>query len=102
MRGGLHLVAGRSFAQLYGPASSYSPVLVRAVVHFWLRSCLNDFPFCRPSNVNRRRRTYAPLAQVRVVPLYLSEKDLTVDRMLAIMGCDNLDVRSTTLVPPPS
>ncbi|KAJ7203056.1 hypothetical protein GGX14DRAFT_369856, partial [Mycena pura] len=46
---------------------------------------------CSPSNVNRRRRTYAPLAQVRVVPLYLSEKDLTVDRMLAIMGCDNLD-----------
>ncbi|KAJ7227576.1 hypothetical protein C8J57DRAFT_1197404 [Mycena rebaudengoi] len=46
---------------------------------------------CSPSNVNRRRRAYASLAQVRVVPLYLSEKDLTVDRMLAIMGCDNLD-----------
>ncbi|KAF8144663.1 hypothetical protein K438DRAFT_1500501, partial [Mycena galopus ATCC 62051] len=46
---------------------------------------------CSPSNVNRRRRAYASLAHVRVVPLYLSEKDLTVDRMLAIMGCDNLD-----------
>jgi hypothetical protein len=42
--------------------------------------------------VNRRRRAYASLAQVRVEPLYLSEKDLTADRMLAIMGCDNLDV----------
>ncbi|KAJ7915996.1 hypothetical protein B0H13DRAFT_2451776 [Mycena leptocephala] len=46
---------------------------------------------CSPSNVNRRRRAYASLAQVRVEPLYLSEKDLTADRMLAIMGCDNLD-----------
>ncbi|KAJ7854935.1 hypothetical protein B0H14DRAFT_2353441, partial [Mycena olivaceomarginata] len=43
------------------------------------------------SNVNRRRRAYASLTQVQVVPLYLSEKDLTADRMLAIMGCDNLD-----------
>jgi hypothetical protein len=31
------------------------------------------------------------------VPLYLSEKDLTADRMLAIMGCDNLDVGLTSL-----
>ncbi|KAJ7791541.1 hypothetical protein B0H14DRAFT_2395547 [Mycena olivaceomarginata] len=46
---------------------------------------------CSPSNVTRRRRAYASLAQVRVEPLYLSEKDLTADRMLAIMGCDNLD-----------
>ncbi|KAJ7479072.1 hypothetical protein FB451DRAFT_1350976 [Mycena latifolia] len=46
---------------------------------------------CSPSNLNRRRRAYAPLAQVRVEPLYLSERDLTADRMLAIMGCDNLD-----------
>ncbi|KAJ7289824.1 hypothetical protein C8J57DRAFT_1706489 [Mycena rebaudengoi] len=46
---------------------------------------------CSPSNVNRRRRAYASLADVRVEPLYLSEKDLTADRMLAIMGCDNLD-----------
>ncbi|KAF8181950.1 hypothetical protein K438DRAFT_1601130 [Mycena galopus ATCC 62051] len=46
---------------------------------------------CSPSNVNRRRHAYASLPQVRVEPLYLSERDLTVDRMLAIMGCDNLD-----------
>ncbi|KAJ7914991.1 hypothetical protein B0H13DRAFT_1711751 [Mycena leptocephala] len=46
---------------------------------------------CSPSNVNRRRNAYASLAQVRVEPLYLSERDLTADRMLAIMGCDNLD-----------
>ncbi|KAJ7449422.1 hypothetical protein B0H11DRAFT_2078649 [Mycena galericulata] len=46
---------------------------------------------CSPSNVNRRRRAYSSLAHVRVEPLYLSERDLTVDRMLAIMGCDNLD-----------
>ncbi|KAJ7875723.1 hypothetical protein B0H14DRAFT_3547050, partial [Mycena olivaceomarginata] len=46
---------------------------------------------CSPSNVTRRRCAYASLAQVRVEPLYLSEKDLTADRMLAIMGCDNLD-----------
>ncbi|KAJ7463035.1 hypothetical protein FB451DRAFT_1495209, partial [Mycena latifolia] len=46
---------------------------------------------CSPSNVNRRRRAYASLPQVRVEPLSLSEKDLTADRMLAIMGCDNLE-----------
>ncbi|KAJ7735542.1 hypothetical protein DFH07DRAFT_905815 [Mycena maculata] len=46
---------------------------------------------CSPSNVNRRRRAYASLTQVRVEPLYFSERDLTADRMLAIMGCDNLD-----------
>ncbi|KAF7350680.1 p-loop containing nucleoside triphosphate hydrolase protein [Mycena sanguinolenta] len=46
---------------------------------------------CSPSNINGRRRAYASLPQVRVEPLYLSEKDLTVDRMLAIMACDNLD-----------
>ncbi|KAJ7675529.1 hypothetical protein B0H17DRAFT_839004, partial [Mycena rosella] len=46
---------------------------------------------CSPSNVNRRRRAYASLAHVRVEPLSLSEKDLTADRMLAIMGCDNLE-----------
>ncbi|KAJ6577804.1 hypothetical protein B0H19DRAFT_1370886 [Mycena capillaripes] len=45
---------------------------------------------CSPSNVNRRRRAYASLHQVRVEPLYLSEKDVTVDRMLALMGCDNI------------
>ncbi|KAJ7729059.1 hypothetical protein DFH07DRAFT_969607 [Mycena maculata] len=46
-------------------------------------------------------RAYCPLSRtapslnwlptVRVEPLSLSEKDLTADRMLAIMGCDNLD-----------
>ncbi|KAF7342598.1 p-loop containing nucleoside triphosphate hydrolase protein [Mycena sanguinolenta] len=46
---------------------------------------------CSPSNLNRRRRAYASLTQVRVEPLYLSEKDLTADRMLALMGCDNLE-----------
>ncbi|KAJ6566950.1 hypothetical protein B0H19DRAFT_1025516 [Mycena capillaripes] len=46
---------------------------------------------CSPSNVNRRRRAYASLERVRVEPLYLSEKDLTADRMLAIMGCDNIE-----------
>ncbi|KAJ6504918.1 hypothetical protein DFH09DRAFT_1375275 [Mycena vulgaris] len=46
---------------------------------------------CSPSNVNRRRRAYASLAQVHVEPLSLSEKDLTADRMLALMGCDNLE-----------
>ncbi|KAJ7782167.1 hypothetical protein B0H14DRAFT_3893911 [Mycena olivaceomarginata] len=47
---------------------------------------------CSPSNVNRRRQAYASQAQVRVEPLCLAETDLTADRMLAIMGCDNLDV----------
>ncbi|KAJ6577847.1 hypothetical protein B0H19DRAFT_1253149 [Mycena capillaripes] len=46
---------------------------------------------CSPSNINRRRRAYACLPQVSVEPLYLQEKDLTADRMLAIMGCDNID-----------
>ncbi|KAJ7462991.1 hypothetical protein FB451DRAFT_1139792 [Mycena latifolia] len=46
---------------------------------------------CSPSNVNRRRRAYASLPQVRVEPLSLSEKDLTADRMLAMMACDNLE-----------
>ncbi|KAJ7318411.1 hypothetical protein DFH08DRAFT_1036677 [Mycena albidolilacea] len=46
---------------------------------------------CSPSNVNRRRQAYASQAQVRVEPLCLAETDLTADRMLAIMGCDNLD-----------
>ncbi|KAJ6487305.1 hypothetical protein DFH09DRAFT_1457014 [Mycena vulgaris] len=46
---------------------------------------------CSPSNVSRRRRAYASLAQVHVDPLSLSEKDLTADRMLALMGCDNLE-----------
>ncbi|KAJ7697496.1 hypothetical protein B0H14DRAFT_3655855, partial [Mycena olivaceomarginata] len=46
---------------------------------------------CSPSNFNRRQRAYASLVHVCVEPLYLSEKDLTADRMLAIMGCDNLD-----------
>jgi hypothetical protein len=32
-----------------------------------------------------------------VEPLSLSEKDLTADRMLALMGCDNLEVRLTSL-----
>ncbi|KAJ7782245.1 hypothetical protein DFH07DRAFT_728407 [Mycena maculata] len=46
---------------------------------------------CSPSNVNRRRRTYASLENVHVEPLCLSEKDLTADRMLSLMGCDNLE-----------
>ncbi|KAJ7923149.1 hypothetical protein B0H13DRAFT_2316839 [Mycena leptocephala] len=46
---------------------------------------------CSPSNVNRRRRAYASLANVHVEPLCLSEKDLTADRMLSLMGCDNLE-----------
>ncbi|KAJ7041472.1 hypothetical protein C8F04DRAFT_994581 [Mycena alexandri] len=46
---------------------------------------------CSPSNVNRRRRAYSGLSQVRVEPLSLSEKDLTADRMLALMGCDDLE-----------
>ncbi|KAJ7752978.1 hypothetical protein B0H16DRAFT_1279894, partial [Mycena metata] len=46
---------------------------------------------CSPSNVNRRKRAYASLGQVRVEPLTLSEKDLTADRMLTLMGCDDLE-----------
>ncbi|KAJ6565311.1 hypothetical protein DFH09DRAFT_1261660 [Mycena vulgaris] len=46
---------------------------------------------CSPSNINRRRRAYASLPQVHVEPLSLSEKNLTADRMLALMGCDNLE-----------
>ncbi|KAJ7124629.1 hypothetical protein C8R43DRAFT_1240942 [Mycena crocata] len=46
---------------------------------------------CSASNINRRRHAYASLHHVRVEPLSLSEKDLTAERMLAIMGCDNLD-----------
>ncbi|KAJ7875712.1 hypothetical protein B0H14DRAFT_3547029 [Mycena olivaceomarginata] len=46
---------------------------------------------CSPSNIVRRRWAYASQTQVRVEPLYLSEKDLSADRMLAIMGCDNLE-----------
>ena len=46
----------------------------------------------RPSNVTRRRRAYATLPHVQVEPLYFSENDLTADRMLAIMGCDNTEV----------
>ncbi|KAF7328522.1 p-loop containing nucleoside triphosphate hydrolase protein [Mycena venus] len=46
---------------------------------------------CSHSNLNRRQRAYAALDHVDVEPLYLSEKDLTADRMLAIMGCDNID-----------
>lgn len=45
-----------------------------------------------PSNLIRRTRAYHSLTNVRVAPLYLSEQDLTVDRMLALMGCDNLEV----------
>ena len=40
----------------------------------------------------RRRRAYATLPHVQVEPLYFSENDLTADRMLAIMGCDNTEV----------
>ena len=36
--------------------------------------------------------SYAALPRVRVEPLYFSEQDLTADRMLAIMGCDNTEV----------
>ena len=46
----------------------------------------------RPSNVTRRRSAYATLPHVHVEPLYFSEQDLTADRMLAIMGCDNTEV----------
>ncbi|KAJ7444978.1 hypothetical protein B0H11DRAFT_2291039 [Mycena galericulata] len=46
---------------------------------------------CSPSNLNRRRRAYASLENVHVEPLCLSEKDLTADRMLSLMGCDNLE-----------
>ncbi|KAJ7051201.1 hypothetical protein C8F01DRAFT_1176196 [Mycena amicta] len=45
---------------------------------------------CSPSNVNRRRRAYACLPQVRVEPLFMSERDLTADRMTALMGCDDI------------
>ncbi|KAJ7190901.1 hypothetical protein C8J57DRAFT_1661876 [Mycena rebaudengoi] len=51
---------------------------------------------CSPSNTNRRRRAYASLENVHVEPLCLSEKDLTADRMLSLMGCDNLEVRLAT------
>lgn len=68
-------------------------VLCSYVRFFCGRIPLTDYPLQRPSNFNRRRRAYASLVHVRVEPLYLSEKDLTADRMLAIMGCDNLDVR---------
>ncbi|KAJ7255110.1 hypothetical protein B0H12DRAFT_1323296 [Mycena haematopus] len=44
---------------------------------------------CSPSNIKRRRQAYASRTQVRVEPLYLSEKDLSADRMLALMGCEN-------------
>ncbi|KAJ7077010.1 hypothetical protein B0H15DRAFT_862818 [Mycena belliarum] len=46
---------------------------------------------CSPSNLNRRRAAYASLPQVRIAPLFLSEGDLTADRMLALMGCDNME-----------
>ncbi|KAH7094195.1 hypothetical protein BKA62DRAFT_42724 [Auriculariales sp. MPI-PUGE-AT-0066] len=46
---------------------------------------------CSPSNIVRRKQAYAALPNVEVHPLYLSEQDLTAPRMLAIMGCDNLD-----------
>ncbi|KAH7101544.1 hypothetical protein BKA62DRAFT_179305 [Auriculariales sp. MPI-PUGE-AT-0066] len=46
---------------------------------------------CSPSNFTRRSRAYASLPNVRVAPLFLSERDLTADRMLAIMGCDNIE-----------
>ncbi|KAJ7639335.1 hypothetical protein FB45DRAFT_740491 [Roridomyces roridus] len=46
---------------------------------------------CSPSNVERRRLAYSSLSHVHVQPLQLSEKDLTADRMLAIMGCSNLE-----------
>ncbi|KAK6971319.1 p-loop containing nucleoside triphosphate hydrolase protein [Favolaschia claudopus] len=44
------------------------------------------------SNITRRRRAYASQPQVRVEPLYLSEQDLTAERMLTLMACDNMDV----------
>ncbi|KAJ7165756.1 hypothetical protein C8R46DRAFT_899970 [Mycena filopes] len=46
---------------------------------------------CSPSNINRRRRAYASLGRVRVKAMILSERDLTADRMLALMGCDDLE-----------
>ncbi|KAJ7679442.1 hypothetical protein DFH06DRAFT_974912 [Mycena polygramma] len=66
-------------AFLSSPAAAHQAALPRVTV------------LCSPSNLNRRRRAYASLNQVTVEPLYLSEKDLTADRMLAIMGCDNID-----------
>ncbi|KAJ7679430.1 hypothetical protein DFH06DRAFT_511250 [Mycena polygramma] len=66
-------------AFLSSPAAAHQAVLPQVRV------------LCSPSNVNRRRRAYASLDQVVVQPLYLSEKDLTADRMLAIMGCDNIE-----------
>ncbi|KAJ6518103.1 hypothetical protein C8R47DRAFT_1031499, partial [Mycena vitilis] len=66
-------------AFLSAPAAANQAALPRVTV------------LCSPSNLNRRRRAYASLDQVIVEPLYLSEKDLTADRMLAIMGCDNIE-----------
>ena len=58
------------------------------------KDCVYSLPhvIIRPSNVTRRRRAYANLPGIKVEPLYFSEKDLTADRMLAIMGCDNTEV----------
>ncbi|KAJ7430794.1 hypothetical protein B0H11DRAFT_2134212 [Mycena galericulata] len=67
-------------AFLSSPAAAHQAALPRVTV------------LCSPSNVNRRRRAYASLDQVNVEPLYLSEQDLTADRMLAIMGCDNIEM----------
>ncbi|KAK7035580.1 p-loop containing nucleoside triphosphate hydrolase protein [Favolaschia claudopus] len=46
---------------------------------------------CSPSNMTRRRKAYASQPQVRVEPLYLSEQDLTAERMLTLMACDDMD-----------
>ncbi|KAJ7817960.1 hypothetical protein B0H13DRAFT_1739258 [Mycena leptocephala] len=66
-------------AFLASPAATHRAVLPHITV------------LCSPSNLNRRQGAYAALDHVDVEPLYLSEKDLTADRMLAIMGCDNID-----------
>ncbi|KAJ7085501.1 hypothetical protein B0H15DRAFT_847075 [Mycena belliarum] len=46
---------------------------------------------CSPSNFHRRRDAYAALPQVRVEPLWVREKDLSADRMLALMGRENIE-----------
>jgi len=47
-----------------------------------------------PSNLIQRTEAYRSLSNVRVAPLYVSEQDLTVDRVLALLGWDNLQVSS--------
>ncbi|KAF7314608.1 p-loop containing nucleoside triphosphate hydrolase protein [Mycena kentingensis (nom. inval.)] len=46
--------------------------------------------FCSPSNATQRKKAYAGMPHVWVEPLYLPEAALTVNVMLAIMGCEQL------------